>query len=57
MSAEDIILEVKEIAGEWLEMTENPDALVSGILANRIIKQKDYIEYLEKRLDYVCANK
>jgi len=52
MNAQDIIREVQENASEWLEMTEDPDALVSGILANRIIKLNEHIQYLEKRLNY-----
>lgn len=57
MRAEDVIKEVQENASEWLEMTEQPAALVAGILANKIIKLTDYIEYLEKRLKYVDSIK
>ena len=50
MNSEDVIREVHENAGEWLEMTNDPAALVAGILANKIIKLQDHIEYLERRL-------
>ncbi len=53
MTAQDIIRQVEKDASEWLEMTENPDAMVSGILAQRIVDLQGYIEYLETRLDYV----
>ena len=55
MTPQDIIREVQENAQEWLEMTENPAELVAGILASRIIKLQDYIEYLEKRLNNVSS--
>ncbi|CAB4132479.1 hypothetical protein UFOVP256_40 [uncultured Caudovirales phage] len=57
MTAEDIIREVQENASEWLEMAEDPAALVAGILANKIIKLKDHIHYLEKRLDHVSSSR
>lgn len=57
MTAQDIIKQVEENASEWLEMTKNPDAIVSGILANKIVKLQEHIEYLEKRLNYVGNNK
>ena len=53
MTPEDIIREVQENAAEWLEMSKNPAELTAGILAKRIIVLTDYIEYLEKRLNYV----
>ncbi len=55
MNANEIIREVQENASEWLEMVANPEAFVSGILANKIVSLQNHIEYLEKRLDY--ANK
>jgi hypothetical protein len=48
----DIINEAKQNASEWLEMTDNPDLFVAGILANKIIKLTEQIEYLEKRIEY-----
>lgn len=50
MNAEDVIREVQENASEWLEMSENPTALVVGILAQKIVELNSYIEYLERRL-------
>jgi len=53
MNAEAIISEVVQAASEYLEMVENPDAMVSGILAAKIVSLQGYIEYLERRLDNV----
>ena len=53
MNPEAIIREVVQAAGEYLEHAENPDAMVSGILAAKIVSLQGYIEYLEKRLDNV----
>lgn len=53
MTAEDVIRQVQENAAEWLEMSEDPAALVAGILANKVIDLMDHIKYLEKRLNHV----
>ena len=53
MNAEAIISEVVQAASEYLEMVENPDAMVSGILAAKIVSLQGYIEYPERRLDNV----
>jgi len=53
MNANDIINEVIDNAYEWLEMSEDPATMVAGILANKIIKLNEYIEYLEKRVKHV----
>ncbi len=45
-----VIKQVEKDASEWLEHAENPDAMVSGILASKIVGLNDYINYLEKRL-------
>lgn len=50
MNAGQVIREVVEAAGEYLEHSENPDAMVSGILATKIVNLQSYIEYLERRL-------
>jgi hypothetical protein len=51
MTADEIVSEVKEQASEWIEMSEDPATLVARILAQRIVKMNDYIEYLERRLE------
>jgi hypothetical protein len=56
MTPESIINEVKINASEWLEMAENPDALVSGILAKKIVDLNFYIEYLKARIEHVGVN-
>lgn len=45
-----ILTETATKAAEWLEMADNPDRLLSGILANEIAKRDEYIEYLKRRL-------
>ena len=57
MTSQELIRDTIENASEWLEMTNNPTAMVVGILANKIIKLQDHIEYLEKRLQHVSTNK
>jgi len=56
MNSNQILQQTKQDYSEWLEMSENPDALVSGILAGKIVKLKDHIEYLERRLNHVRSN-
>lgn len=56
MNADDVLREVQESYSEWLEMTENPAALVAGILANRVIVLMDKVQYLEKRLNHDSCN-
>lgn len=53
MTANDVIRQVEENASEWLEMSENPTALVVGILAQKVVSLNGYIEYLERRLNNV----
>lgn len=56
MNAENILNDVREKYSEYLEMHKNPDALVSGILAIKIVNLMKHIEYLEKRLEHVCTH-
>jgi len=55
MNAEDVINEVIDNAYEWLEMSDDPAAFVAGILANKIIKLNEHIEFLEKRVKHVSS--
>jgi hypothetical protein len=50
MREKQVINDVCNNASEWLEMSEDPAALVVGILANKVVDLKNYIEFLEKRL-------
>jgi hypothetical protein len=50
MTAEQVITAVYDHAAEYIEMTNNPTALVVGIMAHKIVELEDYIQYLEKRL-------
>jgi hypothetical protein len=53
MTPEDFIIKVmEEKASEWLEMTDDPDALLLRIMAKKITQLMEYIEYLEKRLQH-----
>ena len=49
-AAEDVIDQVQKQAAEWLEMHHNPAELVAGILAYKVVELKEYIVYLERRL-------
>ena len=55
MNANDVINEVIDNASEYLEMVEDPAIMVAGILANKIVKLNEYIEFLEKRVHYVSS--
>jgi len=52
MTPQEIIEEVRDSAGEWLEMSECPADLMAGILATKIVSLNNYIEYLERRLKH-----
>lgn len=52
MTAEELIQEVQNEASEWLEVAECPATLVAGILANKVIELRNYIDYLERRKKY-----
>jgi hypothetical protein len=56
MTPIDIIRQVQEHSSEWLEMTDNPDAIVSIILANKLLQLTEYIEFLEKRVHHVSMS-
>jgi hypothetical protein len=53
MKPDELIREVEEHASEWLEMSEDPAKLLAGILAAKIIKLTEYIEYLEKINEHI----
>ena len=57
MNAKDVIRQVHEEAGEWIEMSEDPATLIAGILATKVVRLTSYIEYLQKRLQYVSSSK
>lgn len=48
MNEDEIIQNVYDTYGEWIEMSDDPAAFVAGVLAKKIINLKGYIEYLEK---------
>ena len=53
MDAFELIRTVEELAAEYLEMSENPSQIVIQVLANKVIKLQDYVQYLEKRVDQI----
>jgi hypothetical protein len=54
MSPEQIVIKQEiERSFEWLEMAQDPTAFLAVVLAARIVKQNEHIEYLERRLDHV----
>jgi len=55
MNPQDVINETVEQAFEWLEMADDPAMMLAGILASKIIKLNDHINYLEKRLKHDSA--
>lgn len=52
MRQKQVINEVCHNASEWLEMSEDPAAIVVGLLAKKVVCLKDYIEFLEQRLKH-----
>lgn len=55
MTSQEIIREIQETYSEWVEHAPDPSLFVAGILANKIIKLKNDIEYLERRLTHECT--
>ncbi len=53
MNPHKLIEDTEEYAQEWLEMSTTPEYIVKWILANKVIKLQDHIDYLEKRLQHV----
>ena len=49
-TANEIIQETFNSASEWIEMSSNPEMTLCIILAQKIVKLHDHIEYLERRL-------
>jgi hypothetical protein len=56
MTAEDVVREIYETYSEWIEMSENPQQFVVGVLANKIVDLQHYVDYLERRVNHVCSN-
>jgi hypothetical protein len=48
---EDIVFEIREKYAEYLEMMLNPDLFVIGVMAHKIIKLEEYVQYLERRIE------
>jgi hypothetical protein len=53
MNIVDIISEIERDYAEWIEMSEDPHKFIMGILANKVIKLENHVQYLERRLKYV----
>lgn len=52
MTVQQVISDVCSHASEWMEMTDDPASLAAVILANKVVKLNEYIDFLEKRLQY-----
>jgi flagellar biosynthesis chaperone FliJ len=52
MTPDQLIQKIKDDASEWLEMSEDPANFLAGILAHKIIRLEEYIQYLEKRINH-----
>ena len=50
-----VIKEVIENSYEYLEMIEDPAIFIEGVLAKKIVKLNEHIEYLERRLQHVST--
>ncbi len=57
MSHQEIINHVRDHASEWLEMSENPDEIIIGILAKKIVSLEIEKQILEDRLKNRYATK
>lgn len=55
MNQVELINQIKDHAGEYLEMTQHPDSMMIDILAYKCIQLQSYITYLEKRLSHVST--
>ena len=53
MNINDVINDTIDECYEYLEMSDDPSTYLMGLLANKIIKLNEQIEYLEKRLNNV----
>lgn len=47
--------QIRETYGEWLEMVDNPYALIATVLEYKLIAQAEHIKYLERRLNHECV--
>jgi hypothetical protein len=57
MTPQEIISQAHDRASEWVEMSDNPAAVVAGVLARHIVELNNYIDYLERRLENVSISK
>lgn len=52
MTPQEVIEQTRLYAGEYLEMSTNPDAMLSQILATRISSLMEYVEHLKRCVYY-----
>jgi hypothetical protein len=50
VNPEEIIKEINDKWGEYIEMAEDPSAITCRILAHLLIKERQETEYLRKKL-------
>lgn len=51
MNASKILNDTIDHCEEYLEMIEDPSAFIAEVLAHKVVKLQNYVEYLEKRLE------
>ena len=55
ITKEIVLQDVIDNYGEWLEMSLNPNVMISDILAQKIVVLSNKIVYLERRLQDVST--
>lgn len=53
----EYIDKIKEDFGEWIEMSDRPQELLTCILVSKHIALQEYVEYLEKHLTQIQKEK
>lgn len=51
IKAERFINDLYDAYGEWLEMSDNPDQMMVGIILDRLIQVSEYTDFLKKRIE------
>jgi hypothetical protein len=57
MKTEQLIMEINSKYGEWLEMAgEKSPLLLNNILINLLLREKDRVDFLEKKIKVFEGN-
>lgn len=57
MTGEQLIEQIQDQAGEWIETVDCPATFVAGVLANKVIELQKEVDYLKLRLRYATINR